>query len=216
MLIEPPFWQDYLSDVPLCVELVSNYHKIRKEVLEFIQLPNSLLPYPNYNIYGHDETSKIPLYERSWLAIPFSSSVNEFASEASGSSHELSIKLVAAFVRESCPTLVKAINHLECSSYLANGFISKLVPGTVINPHRGRSNDFMRIHLGIDCDPNCRITVGTESQSWKDGSLLAFKDGGPYLHSVRHSGIKDRVIISCDVSLHYLSNFSIDLKLSQH
>ena len=156
------------------------------------------------------------LFTKIWLAIPFSSSVNEFVSEASGSSHELSIKLVAAFVRESCPTLVKAINHLEYSSYLANGFISKLVPGTVINPHRGRSNDFMRIHLGIDCDPNCRITVGTESQSWKDGSLLAFKDGGPYLHSVRHSGIKDRVIISCDVSLHYLSNFSIDLKLSQH
>ena len=215
MLIEPPFWQDYLSDVPLCVELVSNYHKIRKEVLEFIQFPNSLLPYPNYNIFGHDETSKIPLYEKSWLAIPFSSSVKEFASEASSSSHELSIKLVAAFVRESCPALVQVIRDLECSSYLANGFISKLVPGTVINPHRGRSNDFMRIHMGIDCDPNCKITVGTESQTWIDGSLLAFKDGGPYLHSVCHSGFKDRVIISCDVSLDYLTRFSSELKYWQ-
>jgi aspartyl/asparaginyl beta-hydroxylase (cupin superfamily) len=65
----------------------------------------------------------------------------------------------------------------------------------------------MRIHMGLICDPECKITVDAETKTWTEGKILAFKDGGPYYHSVVHNGTKDRYIFSFDLSLEYLSPY---------
>jgi aspartyl/asparaginyl beta-hydroxylase (cupin superfamily) len=96
---------------------------------------------------------------------------------------------------------------LEEAGHLRNGFVSRLRPGSVIHPHRGWTNQYLRIHMGLLCDPACRLTVGTETHAWRPGQLLAFKDGGPYLHSVRHDGSRDRVVVSFDLRLSYVAPF---------
>jgi aspartyl/asparaginyl beta-hydroxylase (cupin superfamily) len=65
----------------------------------------------------------------------------------------------------------------------------------------------MRIHLGLVCDPECKITVGDETMTWEEGKILAFKDGGPHYHQVKHNGNKDRYILSIDLKLDYLENY---------
>jgi aspartyl/asparaginyl beta-hydroxylase (cupin superfamily) len=82
-----------------------------------------------------------------------------------------------------------------------------LIPGSIINPHHGWTDDFLRIHLGLICDPECKITVGDETKTWEEGKILAFKDGGPFLHSVEHKGTTERIILSVDVKLSYLSQY---------
>jgi aspartyl/asparaginyl beta-hydroxylase (cupin superfamily) len=62
----------------------------------------------------------------------------------------------------------------------------------------------MRIHLGLVCDPECVITVGDQSRVWREGEIIAFKDGGPYLHSVAHNGTADRWVLVFDLTLDYL------------
>jgi hypothetical protein len=67
--------------------------------------------------------------------------------------------------------------------------------------------------MGLDCDPGCVITVGNEQRVWENGKIIAFKDGGPYPHSVKHNGTKQRIIASFDVDLSYLK--TIVPKLNQ-
>jgi hypothetical protein len=203
-LIEPPFWEEYLTEVPLYQGLVQNYQKIQEEVLPFISRPNGMFDYPKYDVYRDDGYTKIPLYENLWKAVPFSKFIGEFIYTEGDDLIAHYVNKIVSFAKENCPTIHETIKELEDQDYLANCFVSKLLPGSVINPHRGRTSDFMRIHLGLDCDPGCVITVGNEKRVWENGKIIAFKDGGPYPHSVKHEGTKQRIILSCDVSLEYL------------
>jgi len=99
------------------------------------------------------------------------------------------------------------IFELEEQGILRNVFVSRLIPGSVINPHRGWTPEFLRIHLCLVEDPHCHITVGDETVTWTQGELLAFKDGGPYLHDVRHHGQIERIVISFDLKLTYVAQF---------
>jgi aspartyl/asparaginyl beta-hydroxylase (cupin superfamily) len=81
------------------------------------------------------------------------------------------------------------------------------LPGSYIKPHHGWSFTYLRIQLGLRCDPGCRITVGNETQAWIEGKLVAFKDGGKYPHSVIHNGKSERIILSIDLRLIYLKKF---------
>jgi hypothetical protein len=60
-------------------------------------------------------------------------------------------------------------------------------------------------------DSGCSIKVGQETRHWQAGQLLAFKDGGPYSHSVRHEGSRDRIILSVDLRLSGLVGFCLEI-----
>ena len=49
--------------------------------------------------------------------------------------------------------------------------------------------------------------MGPVTRTWQTGQFLAFKDGGPHLHSVVHEGQHERIILSYDLSLNYLKQF---------
>lgn len=203
-IIEPPFWEDELTEVPVYQSLLKNYEKIREEVLKFIDRPNGMFDYPKYDVYRDDGYTKIPLYENLWKAVPFSQFIGEFIYTEGEDLIAHYVNKIVSFTKENCPTLAETIKELEDQNYIANCFISKLTPGSIINPHRGRTDQFMRVHMGLDCDPGCVITVGNQQRVWEDGKIIAFKDGGPYPHSVKHNGTKQRIIVSCDVDLNYL------------
>lgn len=199
------FWEEYLRDVPICKHLVECAEDIKLEVSHYIQQPDSLHDYPIYMIED-DNNNPLPLYENSWKAVPFSKFVGEYVSDPNSEEYH-TILAMAEYSKWNCPTISTLISGLESQGDLANCFLSRLIPGSIINPHRGWTPDFMRIHLGLICDPECKITVGEETRTWEEGKLLAFKDGGEFLHSVKHQGTSERIILSLDLRISYLQKY---------
>lgn len=200
------FWDEHLKDVPLFINLVDNYKLILNEVLEYIKLPDALFDYPMYLVEGENNKG-IPLYENYWKAIPMTNFEGEFLADYASPDEKNFFNFLIQRTKKLCPFTNSLIEGLEKEGNLANCFISRLLPGSIINPHRGWTSDFMRIHLGLVCDPECKITVGEETRTWGPGKLLAFKDGGQYLHGVVHNGTQERIILSMDVRITYLAQF---------
>jgi len=193
---EPPFWNAQLQHIPLCVELTQHFDAIQQELMAFIDASQPFMPSPKY----------ANLYVNTWDAFPLSKFQGEFV-ELSKKNLSFNLERLVAFARARLPTLSGLIAPLEAQGHLRNVFVSRLLPGSVINPHRGWTPEFLRIHLGLRCDPQCCITVGEETQTWTPGQMLAFKDGGPYLHSVRHEGTQERIVLAIDLTLRYCNTF---------
>lgn len=195
-LSEPPFWDEFLSAVPFCNQLIENYLIINDELSNFISLKSPFMDYPKYG----------NLYDRTWEAFPLSLFEGEFISMAK---EKLGFNL-DAFVDEArshLPGTSALLGPMEDQGVLRNVFVSRLIPGSKINPHKGWTSHFLRVHLGLVCDPLCTITIGNVTKTWTPGQLLSFKDGGPYLHSVNHQGSKERIVMSLDLRLSYVAEF---------
>ena len=190
---EPAFWNHAVDQIPWCVELQKQHAEIWQELRTYIHSGNAFQPFPQYG-----------LYSESWEAFPLSIFEDEFDHHL-----ELSDTLVSLVkqARPRLPLLSRLMEPLESAGHLRNVFVSRLLPGSIIHPHRGRTPNYLRIHLGLVSDPNCQITVGDTTQTWQVGQLLAFKDGGPYPHSVRHDGAGERIVISFDLRLSYVRQF---------
>lgn len=201
---EPPFWNDFLEKIPFCVELQQSFAQILEELMRFVRSDKPFMDYPKYG----------NLYSNSWEAFPLSIFEGEFIAMAKG---QLGFD-VDAFVtraRQNLPFISRMLTPLESAGHLRNVFVSRLMPGSEIHPHRGWTPDFLRIHLGLVCDPQCTMTVGTSTQTWMPGQLLAFKDGGPYLHSVSHKGQHERIVLSIDLRISYAQQFIAQLNTSR-
>lgn len=193
---EPPFWDDTLHQVPWAVDVLAKAGEIREEILRFIPQFRPFMPYPKY----------ANLYNNTWDAFPLSVFQGEHI-ELSKEKLAVNMAPLIAMFRSKLPVSSSTIAPLESEGHLRNVFVSRLIPGSVINPHRGWTPDYLRIHLCLAEDPGCRITVGPVTRTWKTGQLLAFKDGGAHLHSVVHEGTHERIILSYDLSLNYLKHF---------
>jgi hypothetical protein len=198
---EPAFWNEHLHKIPWCKNTRQKSDFIRHELLAFISHFRPFMPYPKYG----------DLYRNTWDAFPLSSFQGEYL-ELSQHSLEVPMQPLVNFFRARLPMTVQTITELESQGHLRNVFVSKLTPGSIIKPHRGWTPDYMRIHLCIKEDIKCLITVGTETRTWRQGELLAFKDGGPYAHSVIHAGTKERIVVSYDLHLDYVSRFIPEVK----
>jgi hypothetical protein len=201
---EPPFWDSLLNRLPWALDVLAKAADIREEVLRFIPQFRPFMPYPKY----------ANLYNNTWDAFPLSIFQGEHI-ELSKEKLALNMAPLIAMFRSKLPVCSSTIAPLEREGHLRNVFVSRLIPGSVINPHRGWTPDYLRVHLCLVEDPGCRITVGPETRTWKTGQLLAFKDGGPHLHSVMHEGEHERIVMSYDLSLRYLGQFIPELAPSE-
>lgn len=193
---EPPFWNEQLHRIPWCLELLAKAAQIRDEILQFVASSRPFMPYPKYG----------NLYSNTWDAFPLSIFQGEHI-ELSRKSLEINMSPLVAAYRKRLPTASSVIGPLEAEGVLRNVFVSRLIPGSIIHPHRGWTPDYLRIHLGLVCDPGCAITIGGETRTWQPLELLAFKDGGPYPHSVVHHGTSERLVLSHDLRLDYVARF---------
>jgi hypothetical protein len=198
------FHEDKIAHLPIFVDMVKNYEQIKKEILDFCQLEISLVDYPKYPIEGYDS-----LYQNYWKAAPVSRFKNEHVALDGNLETAKRLAMLTANTRLHCPTLVNIITELEQQGHLVNSFISRLIPGSIINPHTGWVKDYLRVHFCISDDPNCKITVGNETRTWEAGKLLAFNDGD--MHSVRHNGLQQRIVWSVDIDIKYLKSLGINL-----
>jgi hypothetical protein len=208
---EPAFWQDKLVEEPICKALVENWESIRDEVLSLREThPKWFAKYPKFKIEDPETNQSVRMYDNDWTITALSKLSetyeveNNRAEKTSGSSLE---KLVKRYRSKLLPTLHSIVDQPDQDGILTNIFVSILSPGVIIRPHQGYSKEYMRIHMGLVCDSKCKITVGDETKTWEEGKLLAFKDGGPYYHSVVHNGMNDRYILSFDLKLEYLEQY---------
>lgn len=224
-----PICQDLIENFSMIKDEIINFIQSPNALIDYPKYnvtltPSDLTDYRNPTVY-----TTVPLYEYYWKAVPLSKFDGEFISmnedldeyykgynvDLETIKKSLHVKhkkelldLIVNNAKRNCPTVDKVISSLENEGNLANCFISRLIPGSVINPHRGWTPDWMRVHLGVVCDPGCKITVGKETQTWEEGKILAFKDGGIYPHSVKHEGTSERIILSMDIKLSYLHKFA--------
>lgn len=211
---QPEFWEDYLHEVPIYNSLIENFPQIRDEVVRYRESHNPFVDYPQYTVIDLETSQEKTLYDNYWAVIPlshFEGEVTDFIGLPGIDNAQEFLAARIKHARENCPTIDSLISSLESENNLANSFVSRLVPGSVIHPHTGWVQDWMRLHLGLICDPDCHIRVGTQQRTWEEGKVIAFKDGGPYPHSVVHKGSRERVILSVDVRITYLKSFVKDL-----
>lgn len=194
------FWDSYIKGYHVIDSLQENFDVVQKEILEYIDNPDILVDYPNYAVKDHDR-----IYEHYWKATPCSVFRDEHV-EIYGTPEleEFLLYLVSQF-RSHCPVTYSCIKEDEYKGLLCNSFISRLVPNSIINPHSGWSQKYMRVHLGIKTDPDCKITVGDDTRTWEEGKVLAFNDGDE--HSVKHLGTRERIVFSFDVEGEYIDTF---------
>jgi hypothetical protein len=198
---EPPFWDHMLHQVPWAQDVLSKAADIREEIVRFIPQYRPFMPYPKY----------ANLYQNTWDAFPLSVFQGEHI-ELSKEKLAVSMAPLITMFRNKLPLTSSTIAPLESEGHLRNVFVSRLIPGSIINPHRGWTPDYLRIHLCLVEDPDCHITVGPVTRTWQTDQFLAFKDGGPHLHSVVHKGQHERIILSYDLNLNYLKQFIPELR----
>ena len=221
------FHENKITELKLVSDLTKNYQQIKTEVLNLYNNNyNVLHDYPQYNIPGYD-----CLWEKYWKCAPYTQFEGEHVEihgnsnvkyvwddhnnrviEGSDSSETYKKVLeLTSLTKTICPTLYKVVEDGDKAGYFRNGFISVLKPGSILNPHFGWTQKFLRVHLGIQCDTECKITVGKRTQTWQEGKILAFCDGDT--HSVKHLGTIPRIITSIDVNINWLRDQGIHIPL---
>lgn len=212
---EPAFWEDHIRTIPVCKELIANWEQIRKEVELYSSGDNSLffIKYPEIRVDSpNDDGTFVELYNGGDWKIATAGVQPDETMRAWGGTflqnyvkNKIGIELsdAVSVVPSLLPTFNSIVKELENAGHLFNAFVSYVGPGTEIAPHKGDSR-WMRVHLGLIADPKCVMKVGDETRTWTEGDIFAFKDGGPYAHSVSHTGTSMRVALVFDLHLDYV------------
>jgi len=225
--LQPRFWDELIRSLPVCVQIEKNWEKIRDEyiVYENTQHPYSdnkvSLPAPNVTLSHaryENPQSDLPegdrrkLYTGSWdvavAGTPPASDPKQWANTEMVKKilrwkTKANLETHLEHVRKQFKTFNSIVAEFADSNQCSGGMFSIMYPGAVVNPHFG-SDQLMRSHLCLINDKDCRITVGDETKSWEEGKILAFKDGPPFEHSVRHEGTSRRLVLMFDFDLAYL------------
>ena len=102
-------------------------------------------------------------------------------------------------VCEACPVTTRGIETMPAMR-TAGGliYVSRMRPGTHIQPHRGPTNLRLRCHLGITVpDGDCALRVGDDTRKWQEGQCLVFDD---YLeHEAWNHTEQDRIVLIVDL-----------------
>ena len=97
------------------------------------------------------------------------------------------------------PVLAKAMAAIPEATTQGPGAVclSWLYPGTHVKPHCGRSNAYLRVHLGLRVPGLARMRVGSQTVTWQEGGCLVFDDS--FEHEVWNDGDEPRVVLLFDV-----------------
>ena len=109
-------------------------------------------------------------------------------------------------MEQLCPTFYNAIKEDVDGQLLKSCTISKLSPGTKINPHSG-DIDSLRLHYPIIEDDGAWLSVRGRKRTWKVGELFAFHDHDK--HWAQHNGKHDRIVVIMDYALSQLEERGI-------
>lgn len=100
---------------------------------------------------------------------------------------------------ENCARCPETVRLLQRIPGMKSAMFSILAPRKHIPEHRGMYKGVMRYHLGLIVpgpDGACRIRVGNDVRSWKEGKSLIFDDSHP--HEVWNDVDAQRVVLFVD------------------
>jgi len=213
---EPPFWDNFLETEPLCKSLVENFASIKQESLRLKKfgILYGKFPVSEIKLKNH-ESLKFYIITKTvkWSIAPFfGSRYDTHARRRASKLMLLKADIGAVFIRLLCPKTYTLLRDLFKKKIVLNAYFTIASPGVHIKPHIHPISDGihrMNIHLGICCDPEAKVTVGEETRTWEEGKLLAFKNSGPYRHSVEHKGTQDRLILIVELDVKYLEPYGV-------
>ena len=100
---------------------------------------------------------------------------------------------------ENCARCPETVEVLQRIPGMKSAMFSILAPRKHIPEHRGMYKGVLRYHLGLIVpgpDGSCRIRVGNDVRSWKEGKSLIFDDSHP--HEVWNDCDSYRVVLFVD------------------
>ena len=218
-------WQeDVISDLSSFRNLKNKYEQIIPEIIRFVEVNQPILSEWVLDKWVEDRNlGRVQLWDGSWKVIPMP--LNAVGTTASEEDFELSemVSFVELFnttvekvqevlpkltesMQELCPTFYSAIKEDVDLELLKSCTISKLTPGTKINPHSG-DIDSLRLHFPIIEDEGAWLSVRGRKRSWKVGELFAFHDHDK--HWAQHNGTHDRIVVIMDYALSQLEKKGI-------
>ena len=207
--------------------LRDNYNKVIPEVLHFVQANSNLFDEWVMDKWVDDTNlGRVQLWDGAWRVIPFP--INAVGSTADENDFELSEmvtftelfntttervqellpRITQSFVR-FCPNTSKYIQEDVDNQILKSATISRMSPGTKINPHNG-DIDSLRLHFPVVTDPGAWLSVRGRKRSWSVGELFSFHDHDK--HWAAHNGDSDRIIVIFDYSLEQLRKCGFELE----
>ena len=83
---------------------------------------------------------------------------------------------------------------------IRNAGFSALSAGAEIAPHRGYTNEVLRLHFGLLCplEPGCELVVEGERRRWVDGEVFCFDD--TLEHSAFNRTTDLRIVLIIDLN----------------
>ena len=221
-------WQEeVLTPLSSFCNLKNQYKDVIPEITKFVEVNQPLLSDWVLGQWVNDKNlGRVQLWEGDWKVIPLpfqavgtTATTEDFElSEMVGfvelfnttveKVQEILPKLTANMLK-FCPTFYNAIEEDIDLELLKSCTISKLSPGTKINPHNG-DIDSLRLHFPVVTDPDAWLSVRGRKRSWKEGELFAFHDHDK--HWAQHNGKKDRIVVIMDYSLSQLESRGITIE----
>ena len=213
-------WQEDMISHLSSFQNVKVHHKwIIPEILKFVETNQPILKEWVLDKWVEDRNlGRVQLWDGSWTVIPMP--LNAIGTTATEEDFELSemVSFVELFnttvekvqevlpkltksMQELCPTFYNAIKEDVDGMLLKSCTISKLSPGTKINPHSG-DIDSLRLHYPIIEDEGAWLSVRGRKRTWKVGELFAFHDHDK--HWAQHNGKHDRIVVIMDYALSQL------------
>jgi len=220
------WYEDSIQTLSSFCNLKNHYQDIIPEVLRFVDDNQRILDEWRLDKWVDDRNlGRVKLWDGDWRVIPFP--IDCVGSTATDEDFELSemvtftklfntttercrevLPLIKQSFIKTCPLTFKYLKEDIDNKLLKSATISRLSPGTVINPHNG-DIDSLRIHFPVVTDPGAWIKVRGRRRVWNVGEVFAFKDHDK--HWVKHEGSHDRIIVILDYSIEQLNKHGIDL-----
>jgi len=215
---EPPFWEDILTEEPIYQKLIINFDIIEKELIRLHKIGKFTKLFYKYPV----QKKNLKLKGTDWWFID--EDTNWKISPIFGAKHDKNIhkrtskfkvyyyEFIAFIVRILCPQTTNLLIQDFKDGKILNASIPVLYPNSEIRPHRHptfNNKHRMNYHLCVTEDPEAYLTVGYETKSWKRGEIIAFKNSGPYRHSVVHNGKNIRIILMLELDVDYLKQYGV-------
>ena len=218
-------WQeDVISDLSSFRNLINEFKEIIPEIIRFVEVNQPILHEWVLDQWVEDRNlGRVQLWEGDWKVIPMP--LNAVGTTATEEDFELSemVSFVELFnttvekvqevlpkltesMQELCPTFYNAIKEDVDDQLIKSCTISKLKPGTKINPHSG-DIDSLRLHYSIIDDEDAWLSVRGRKKTWKVGRPFAFHDYDK--HWAQHHGTHDRIVVIIDYSISQLEKKGI-------
>jgi hypothetical protein len=165
---------------------------------------------------------RVQLWDGDWRVIPFP--INEVGCTAIDGDYQLSEmvsfaklfnitleemneigpKIYESFIR-CCPKTAAYLEEDILKKLLKSATISRLSPGTKINPHNG-DIDSLRVHFPVITDPDAWLSVRGRKRTWEVGDVFGFYDNDK--HWAQHNGTHDRIVVIFDYSIDQLESLT--------